>query len=111
MRRRRPGNLVGVLLVAAGFDWFVTEWNNPAVASAIVFTVGLLSYASCPPLIAQAVLSYPGGRLGSRVEAIVVVTAYAGSPAENKNGFVVTSETAAKYNIKKLIDLAKTANS
>jgi signal transduction histidine kinase len=81
MRRRRPGNLVGVLLVAAGFAWFVTEWNNPAAGSAIVFTVGLLCYASCPPLVAHAVLSYPGGRLGSRVEAIVVVAAYVGSLA------------------------------
>ena len=29
------------------------------------FTVGLLSYAACPPLVAHAALAYPGGRLTS----------------------------------------------
>ncbi len=81
MRRRRPGNPVGVLLVAAGFAWFVTEWNNPAAGSALVFTIGLLGYAVCPPLVAHAVLCYPGGRLGSRVDTTVVVSAYVGSLA------------------------------
>ena len=79
MRRRRPGNRVGALLIAAGFAWFVTEWNNPGAGSSLVFTIGLLGYAACPPLVAHAVLSYPGGHLGSRFEAVAVVVAYAGS--------------------------------
>lgn len=37
------------------------------------------------------------------------VTAYKASAAEDKNGFVVTEETAKKYNLKKLSDLAKPA--
>ncbi len=81
MRRRRPGNRVGVLLIAAGFAWFVTEWNNPGTGSSLVFTIGLLGYAACPPLVAHAVLSYPGGHLSSRFEAVAVVAAYAGSLA------------------------------
>lgn len=37
------------------------------------------------------------------------VTAYKASAAEDKNGFVVTEETAKKYDLKKLSDLAKPA--
>ena len=62
----------------AGFAWFVTEWNNPGAASSVVFTVGLVLYAACPPLVAHAALSYPNGRLGSRVEHGVVAVAYVG---------------------------------
>jgi len=39
------------------------------------------------------------------------VTAYASAPAEDKNGFVVTSETADKYKLETLSDLAKPASS
>jgi osmoprotectant transport system substrate-binding protein len=38
------------------------------------------------------------------------VTAYAYAPAEDKNGFVVTADTAKKYNLKTLSDLAKPAS-
>jgi osmoprotectant transport system substrate-binding protein len=38
------------------------------------------------------------------------VTVFASSAAEDKNGFVVTSETAKKYNLKTLSDLAKPAS-
>ena len=37
---RRPGNAVGPLLVAASAAWFLAEWDNPGVGSALVFTVG-----------------------------------------------------------------------
>jgi signal transduction histidine kinase len=77
--RRRPGNRVGPLVVAAGFAWFLAEWNNPGASSSVVFTVGLLCYAGCPPIVAHAVLSYPSGRLGSRLDIAAVATAYAGS--------------------------------
>ena len=77
--RRHRGNRVGALLVAAGFAWFVTEWNNPGAGSAPVFTVGLLCYTVCPPLVVHAALSYPSGRLASRVETTAVAVAYVGS--------------------------------
>ena len=43
-----------------------------------MFTLGLLLYAACPPLVAHAALSYP---LGASVayEAVAVVAAYAGT--------------------------------
>jgi signal transduction histidine kinase len=76
---RHRGNAVGPLLVAAGFAWFVGEWDSPGVGSAPVFTVGLVFYAASAPLAAWAVLGYPTGRLASRVERVAVGLALAGA--------------------------------
>ena len=75
---RRPGNRFGPLLATAGFAWFLLEWNNPGVGSALVFTAGLCLYAACPPLAGHAVLAYPGGRLGSGLEGLAIAIAYVG---------------------------------
>jgi signal transduction histidine kinase len=75
---RRPASRFGPLLAAAGFAWFLLEWNNPGIGSALAFTVGLCLYAACPPLVGHAVLAYPGGRLGSRTERGAVALAYVG---------------------------------
>jgi len=66
---RRPASAFGPLLAAAGFAWFLPEWNNPAIGSALACTLGLALYASCPPRVGRAVLAYPGGRRGGRIEA------------------------------------------
>ena len=76
---RHPGNAVGLILVAASGAWFVAEWDNPGVGSAIVFTVGLVLYPACPPLVAWAMLAYPGGRLVSWGERVSVAIALAGA--------------------------------
>ena len=39
------------------------------------------------------------------------VSAFDAAPAEDKNGFVVTKETADKYKLKTLSDLAKSSSS
>jgi signal transduction histidine kinase len=75
---RRPASRFGPLLAAAGFAWFLLEWNNPGIGSALAFTVGLCLHAACPPLVGHAVLAYPGGRLGSRTERGAVALAYVG---------------------------------
>jgi signal transduction histidine kinase len=75
---RKPVSRFGPLIAAAGFAWFVLEWNNPGIGSALAFTVGLCLYAACPPLAGHAVLSYPSGRLASRAERAVLAVAYAG---------------------------------
>ena len=76
---RRPSSRFGLLLTAAGFAWFVPEWNsNPEVGSALAFTIGLALWAACPPLVAHAALAYPGGRLTFRLESAAVIVAYAG---------------------------------
>ncbi len=75
---RRPASRFGVLLTAGGFAWFLLEWDNPGIGSPVAFTVGLVLFASAPPLFAHAVLVYPGGRLGSPLERAAVVVAYVG---------------------------------
>jgi signal transduction histidine kinase len=75
---RRPANRVGPLIVAAGFAWFLLEWINPEIGSALAFTIGLCLYASCPPLVGHAVLAYPGGRVGRRPDQAAIAVAYAG---------------------------------
>ena len=76
---RRRGNRFGLLLICAGFAWFMAEWNNPGVESSVVFTLGLVFYASCPPMVAHAAMGYPHGRLGSAAEKVAVTIAYTGS--------------------------------
>ena len=77
IRGRQPGT-VGVLFVAGGCGWFLLEWNNPGVGAPLVFTVGLVLYASAPPLLAHALLTVPGPALRFARRA-VIATAYAGS--------------------------------
>src|SRR5262245_10681515 len=74
---QRPGSRWGLLLVAAGFAWFVPEWNNPGVTSALAATAGLFLYAACPPLVAHALLAYPRGTLRGGGEGAAVALAYA----------------------------------
>jgi signal transduction histidine kinase len=75
-RLHRTESRVGLLVAAAGFAWFLPEWNNPEVGSSLVFTVGLCLGAACPPLVAQAVVAYPGGRLRSAGERSLLAAAY-----------------------------------
>jgi signal transduction histidine kinase len=76
---RRPGNAVGPLLAAASGAWFLAEWDNPGVGSAWVFTIGLMLYAACPPLVAWVLFAYPSGRLASSEERGAVAAALAGA--------------------------------
>jgi signal transduction histidine kinase len=76
---RRPGSRFGPLLAASGFAWFLLEWNTPGIGSALAFTIGLMLYASCGPVLAHAALSQGGGRLRSLPERVGVAAAYAGA--------------------------------
>ena len=75
---RRPSSRCGLLLACAGIAWFLPEWNSPA-AAALPFAVGLSLGAVAAALVGHAVLAYPGGRLRSPLERVVVVIAYLGS--------------------------------
>src|SRR6266540_5945106 len=76
---RRPGNAVGPILVAASVAWFVAEWDNPSIGSAVGFTIGLALYAACPPFVAWAMLAYPSGRLASWGERLAIGVTLAGA--------------------------------
>jgi signal transduction histidine kinase len=76
---RRPESRFGILLALAGVGWFLAEWNNPGIASSLGFTSGLTFYAVAPALVAHAALSYPDGRLSSRIDRVGVAAAYVGS--------------------------------
>jgi signal transduction histidine kinase len=76
--RRDRDPRFGWLLTAAGSGWFVLEWPNPAVGSPVVFTTGLLLYASAPPLLGHALLSHRARSFG-KYERAAVLAAYAGS--------------------------------
>lgn len=73
----RQGAVLGPLLVAAGAAWLVAEWGNPGSGSDLVFTVGRLFVAACPPCVAWAALAYPAGRLGTTAARLVVGVAFA----------------------------------
>jgi signal transduction histidine kinase len=73
--KRHPAAAFGPALTAAGFAWFLLEWNNPGVGSAVVFTVGLVAYAGCAPLVAYAVLSYRAVR-PSPADRLAVATLF-----------------------------------
>ena len=74
---RRPDSGFGILLAGAGLAWFAAEWDSPGVGSSLAFTAGLCLSAACPVLVGHAVLAYPGGRLASRIERVVVLVSYA----------------------------------
>jgi signal transduction histidine kinase len=71
--RRGASRAFGLLLVAGGCGWFLLEWNNPGVGSALVFTVGLVLYAAAPPFIAHGLLVYPSRKLRAAGNMVVAI--------------------------------------
>jgi signal transduction histidine kinase len=74
---RHRGNRCGPLVAAAGFAWFLPEWTNPGIGSAVGFTAGLLGVTACAPLVGHAALAYPSGHLRSHLERLTLTIAYA----------------------------------
>ena len=71
---RRPGNRIGMLMVAVGFGVLATslyEANHP-----IPFTLGTLLGSLFIAVFLHLLLAYPGGRLISRQGRAIVVAAY-----------------------------------
>jgi len=63
---RRPGNRLGPLMAAAGFALLLRQlrYSHDPVLFTVFFAVGELSYW----VVAQAVFSYPAGRITDRLE-------------------------------------------
>ena len=73
-RYRRPENRIGLVMIAAGFAWFIgalTQSNIP-----IVFSLGTALGDVPWAFFAYLILSYPTGRLETRADRIVVVGAF-----------------------------------
>src|SRR3954452_5709945 len=75
--RRWPQSRFGALLAAAGLAWMLAELPNPEVGSALLFTVGLVTFAVAPPLVAHAALAYPGGRIDRTSERAALAAGFA----------------------------------
>jgi signal transduction histidine kinase len=74
---RHPENWSGPLVTAAGVAWFVPEWSNPGIGNGLQFTVGLVGFVACAPLVAHAAVAYPTGRLRSPLNRFCVAVTYA----------------------------------
>ena len=80
--RRRPLDLTGRLLVAAGATWLVSQWASPGAGAVFgplagaAFTTGLVLTGSVPFLVGYLALAYPRGRLRSRSQRALVIAGF-----------------------------------
>ena len=77
-RLARTANRFGWLLILVAGLLLTTEWDIPGAAaagflSAAVFSVGLLLTMAVPAAATWAVLAFPSGRVGGRVERCLLV--------------------------------------
>jgi len=73
-RVRRPGNRVGLLMIAVGFTWCASALivsDQPGV-----FIVGYLSVGLPYAILYHLLLAFPDGRLHSTLERALVLTGY-----------------------------------
>src|SRR5436190_1398075 len=72
--RRRPGNNIGPLMIAVGFSGFLKAltFSNHSV----IFTIGSLGEVLIYALLIHLLLSFPSGRLESRLDRAFVAIAY-----------------------------------
>jgi signal transduction histidine kinase len=77
---RRPGNLIGPLMIAYGMAGYFGNWGNLNVPLLPLLGVTIGQWAG-PPILAQIALSYPDGRLRSRIDRLVTGLIYAGATA------------------------------
>jgi len=74
---RRPDSRAGVLMTAGSFAYVLGELNVVFPLSALAVTAGLATMEIGSAIFGHLVLSYPSGRLTSRLERGFVLTAYA----------------------------------
>src|SRR2546430_3872206 len=71
---RQPDNRVGLLMVLVGIGWFAEDVQisiNPAV-----HTAGLFLRSVASGFLVHLVLAFPGGRLRSTVDRVIVAASY-----------------------------------
>jgi signal transduction histidine kinase len=75
---RRPGNVIGPLMIAFGIIWYFGNWASLNVPVLTLLGVSIGQWAGTP-MFAQIALSYPTGRLRTRFERVVTGLLYAGA--------------------------------
>ena len=58
--RRGRRSWFGYLLAAAGVAWFLPEWSDPAIGSAVPFTIGLACAWAYPAIVGHALFALVG---------------------------------------------------
>ncbi|HEY2373747.1 MAG TPA: hypothetical protein VGH82_14585 [Gaiellaceae bacterium] len=74
--RIRPESRTGLLLAAVPIAGMLSDLNHVFRSSQLAVTIGLAASWLAAPLIAQVVLSYPSGRLSSRLERVLIAVAW-----------------------------------
>ncbi len=85
---RRPKNNIGLLMIAVGFSGFLkslTFSNN-----SVVFTISSIGEVLIYALLVHLLLSFPTGRLESRLDRILVAIAYFNTTVLQLAAFVFT---------------------
>src|SRR6266540_2629947 len=75
---RRPGNVIGPLMVAFAVSWFLGNWGNRIP---VFPTLGFLGGLFGAPLLVHSTLAYPSGRLRTRLDRVVLAAMYAQAAA------------------------------
>jgi signal transduction histidine kinase len=88
---RRRGSNIGPLMIAVGFSGLLKAlaFSNDS----IVFTIGSLAEVLIYALLIHLLLSFPSGRLESRVDRLLVATAYVNTALVHLAGFLFTDPT------------------
>jgi signal transduction histidine kinase len=71
---RRPENRVGLLMMLVGFAWFLKALK--AADSSLLYTLGFPLGSLYAAAFIHLLLSFPSGRLGTRLQRIVVASGY-----------------------------------
>jgi hypothetical protein len=75
LRRRRPRNGTGGLMILVGFAWFFAAL--PSANNAYLFTLGIALTGLFIGLLAHLFLAFPSGKLGSRTDRMITAATYA----------------------------------
>ena len=71
---RRPQNMVGPMMVAVGFAWFLTQFEDSNLPG--LFAVGVTWGALPFAFLAHLLFTFPSGRMDDRVSRIFVPASY-----------------------------------
>src|SRR5436190_4209945 len=86
--RRRPGNRIGPLMVGVGFAgmWKALAFSNGSV----LFTIGSIGEVLIFAVLIHLLLSFPSGRLESRLDRLLVAVSYFNTTVIHLAAFLFT---------------------